>query len=87
MEFIIIVAVIAVIGYFVYKNTTPKALEILDFNQDGKVDAKDAKAVADVNKDGKVDMEDAKAVVKKTKTAVRNKTQRKNKANGNRTQH
>jgi len=87
MEIIIILVVAAAIGYFIYKNTTPKALEFLDVNKDGKVDAKDAKSVADVNKDGKVDAQDAKAAVTKTKTAVQNKTQRRNKSNGNRTQH
>lgn len=87
MEIIIILVVAGAIGYFIYRSTTPKALEVLDFNQDGRVDAKDAKAVADVNKDGKVDAKDVKAAVTKTKTAVRNKTQRRNKSNGNRTQH
>jgi Ca2+-binding EF-hand superfamily protein len=85
MEFIILIAAIAVIGFFIFKNTTPKALDVLDFNKDGKVDTKDVKAAADVNKDGKVDLDDAKAAVKKTKTAVRNNTQRKTKNNGNRT--
>ena len=87
MELIIILVLIGAIGFFILKTTTPNALKVLDFNQDGKVDAQDAKAVADVNKDGKVDAQDAKAAVTKTKTAVRNKTQRRNKSNGNRTQH
>lgn len=86
MEFIIAIAAVVVIAFLIYKNTTPKALEFLDTNKDGKVDVADAKAVADVNKDGKVDVKDVKAAVQKTKAAVKNKPPRKNKPNGSRTQ-
>lgn len=71
MEIIIAIAVVLVIGYFFYKSTGPSALEVLDFNKDGKIDAKDAKVAADVNNDGKVDLEDAKAAIKKTKAAAK----------------
>lgn len=88
MEFAILIAAIVVIAFLIFRNTTPKALDILDVNKDGKVDANDVKAAADVNKDGKVDAKDAVAVVKKTKTAVKSrsqKSQKKNKPNGSRT--
>jgi len=86
MEFIIAIAAVVVIAYLIYRNTTPKALEFLDTNKDGKIDVEDVKAVADVNRDGKVDVSDVKAAVKTTKTAVKSKPQRKNKTNGSRTQ-
>jgi len=71
MEILVIIAAVLVIAFLIYRSTTPKALEFLDVNKDGKVDAKDAKVAADVNKDGKVDVQDAKTAVKKTKAAAK----------------
>ena len=86
MELAVIIIAILVIAFLIFRNTTPKALEFLDVNKDGKVDSNDVKAAADVNKDGKVDSKDVKVAVEKTKAAVKNKPQRKNKTNGSRPQ-
>jgi hypothetical protein len=79
MEFLVIIAVIVVIGALIYFNKDSKGLDV---NKDGKVDATDAKAAvqnvvvgvkakADVNKDGKVTVADAKVAATKAKTAVK----------------
>lgn len=87
MEIIILVViVVAVAGFFIVKASN-KSLEILDVNQDGKVDQKDVSAALDVNKDGKVNVDDVKAAVKKTKTAVKTRSQRRNRTNGSNTKH
>lgn len=70
MEILVIIAAVLVIAFLIYRSTTPRSLEFLDVNKDGKVDANDVKSAADVNKDGKVDLQDAKAAVKKTKVAA-----------------
>ena len=61
MEIVIIIAAILVIAFLIYRNTTPKALEFLDANKDGKVDAKDVE----------VAKQEVKAVVKKTRAAAK----------------
>jgi biopolymer transport protein ExbD len=87
MEIIILVViVVAVAGFFIVKASN-KSIEILDVNQDGKVDQKDIPAALDINKDGKVNVDDVKAAVKKTKTAVKTRSQRKNKSNGSSSKH
>jgi hypothetical protein len=81
MEIVIIAVVAVALGAFWYYNRSSKSLDV---NQDGKVDAADAKAAvqnvvegvkatADVNKDGKVDSADV-AVVKEKAKAVAKKT-------------
>jgi Ca2+-binding EF-hand superfamily protein len=98
MEIIIAVIGIAIVAVIVYLNREAKTLDlnddvvqekkILDVNNDGKVDAEDAKAAVkkavnavrnagDVNKDGKVDVKDVVAAGKKVKAAVKAKTTRK----------
>ena len=73
MEIVIIAIAVVAIGAIIYFNRSSKSLDI---NQDGKVDATDAKAAvqnvvegvkasADVNQDGKVNAKDAVAAVKK----------------------
>jgi hypothetical protein len=79
MEIIIALIVIVVVGAIIYVNREAKTL---DLNEDGKVDAADAKAAiqktvdavrnaGDVNKDGKVDAADVKVATTKAKTAVK----------------
>lgn len=79
MEIVIIVAAVVVIGAIIYFNRSSKGLDV---NNDGKVDAADAKAAvqnvvegvkatADVNKDGVVDSADAKVAVETVKTQVK----------------
>ena len=81
MEIVLIAVVAVAIGAFIYYNRSSKSLDV---NNDGKVDAADAKAAvqnvvegvkasADVNKDGKVDAADV-AVVKEKAKAVAKKT-------------
>jgi hypothetical protein len=43
-----------------------------DVNNDGKVNASDAKTALDVNKDGKVNLKDVKEVAVKTKRVAKN---------------
>lgn len=61
MEIIIIIAAILVIAFLIYRSTTPKALEFLDVNKDGKVDKKDVEVAT----------QEVKAVAKKTKAAAK----------------
>ena len=79
MEIVIIAIAVVAIGAIIYFNRSSKSLDI---NQDGKVDATDAKAAvqnvvegvkasADVNQDGKVDAADVKVVVETAKTQVK----------------
>jgi hypothetical protein len=79
MEILLAIAIVAVIGALVYFNRSSKSLDI---NNDGKVDAADAKTAvqnavegvkssADINKDGVVDTADAAVVVEQAKTAVK----------------
>ena len=79
MEILLAIAMVAVIGAFLYFNRSSKSLDV---NNDGKVDIADAKtavqnvvegvkAVADVNKDGVVNSTDAAVVVDKAKTEVK----------------
>jgi hypothetical protein len=79
MEIVIIVAVVVVIGALIYFNRSSKGLDV---NNDGVVDAADAKAAvqnvvegvkatADVNKDGVVDSADAKVAVETVKKQVK----------------
>lgn len=77
---IVLIAVVAVgIGALIYFNRQSKNFDI---NQDGKIDAADArtavnnavqgvKAVADVNKDGKVTVTDVRVAAAKAKTAAK----------------
>jgi hypothetical protein len=78
MELILIAAVV-VIGAVVYYNRKSKSLDV---NNDGKIDAADAKAAvqnvvegvkstADINNDGKIDSADVKAVATKAKAGVK----------------
>ena len=79
MEIVLIALVVVVVGAFWYYNRNAKSFDV---NQDGKVDAADAKAAvqtvvegvketADANKDGKVDAADVKVVAEKAKTEVK----------------
>ena len=78
MEIIVLLLIVAV-GVFWYYNRNTKSFDV---NNDGKVDAADAKtavenvvegvkATADVNKDGKVDAVDAAVVTEKVKTTAK----------------
>jgi len=79
MEILLAIVVVVVVGALIYFNRSSKGLDV---NNDGKVDAADAKAAvqnvvegvkatADVNKDGKVDVKDAKAATEAVKTQVK----------------
>ena len=79
---IILFAVVVALGAFIYYNRSSKGLDV---NNDGKVDAADAKAAvqnvvegvkaeADVNKDGKVDVADVKVVKEKAKAGAKKVT-------------
>ncbi len=79
MEIVLIAVVAVALGAFVYYNRSSKSLDV---NNDGKVDAADAKAAvqnvvegvkatADVNKDGKVDSADVAVVQEKVKTGAK----------------
>jgi len=81
MELLLIAIVVLAVGAVWYYNRNSKGFDV---NQDGKVDAQDAKAAvqiavegvkadADVNKDGKVD---AAVVVEKAKTEVKAKAKK-----------
>ena len=87
MEIIILVVIVVAVAGFLIVKASNKSIEILDVNQDGKVDQKDVSAALDVNKDGKVNVDDVKAAVKKTKTAVKTRSQRRNRTNGSNTKH
>lgn len=70
VESIIIIAVIAFIGYAAYKYFNG-AKSMSEAVNSAASDVKEtAKSAADVNGDGKVDLADAKAAVTKAKTAV-----------------
>ncbi len=82
MEIVIIAVVAVALGAFWYYNRSSKSLDV---NQDGKVDAADAKAAvqnvvegvkatADVNKDGKVDSADVAVVKEKAKAGAKKAT-------------
>ena len=82
MEIVLLAIAAVVIGAFVYYNRSSKGLDV---NNDGKVDAADAKAAvqnvgegvkatADVNKDGKVDSADVAVVKEKVKTVAKKTT-------------
>jgi hypothetical protein len=79
MEILIAVAVVVAVGALIYYNRGSKSLDI---NNDGKIDAADAKAAvqnvvqgvkssADANNDGKVDVADVKVAVKQTVDTVK----------------
>ena len=79
METLLVIAITVVVGALIYFNRSSKSLDI---NEDGKVDAQDAKAAiqnavegvkktADVNKDGKVDAQDAKAAIQNAVEGVK----------------
>lgn len=81
VEFVLVSIVVTVVAYFVYKMVTHK--ELLDFNNDSKVDATDAKVVVEKIKKNvkkgatKVAAKAEKNVTKavnKTATKVANKT-------------
>ena len=82
MEIVLLAIAAVVIGTFIYYNRSSKNFDV---NNDGKVDAADAKAAvqnvvegvkadADVNKDGKVDAADVKVVAEKAKTVAKKTT-------------
>ncbi len=82
MEIVLIAVVAVALGAFIYYNRSAKGLDV---NNDGKVDASDAKAAvqnvvegvkatADVNKDGKVDAADVAVVAEKAKTVAKKTT-------------
>ena len=92
MEIVIIAIAAVVIGAFIYYNRSSKSLDV---NNDGKVDAADAKAAvqnvvegvkatADVNKDGKVDSADVKVVKEKAKAGAKKATAKVKAATGQR---
>lgn len=79
MEILLAIAAVVVIGALFYFNRSAKSLDV---NNDGKVDAADAKAAvqnvvegvkatADVNKDGKVDSADVAVVKEKVKAGAK----------------
>ncbi len=79
MEILLAIAVVVIVGALIYFNRSSKSLDV---NNDGKVDAADAKAAVqnvvegvqatvDINKDGVVDAKDAEVVVEKAKTEVK----------------
>lgn len=79
MEIVLLVAVAVAIGAFMYYNRNVKSLDV---NNDGKIDANDAKAAiqnvvegatasADVNNDGKVDAADVAVVKEKAKAGAK----------------
>jgi Na+-translocating ferredoxin:NAD+ oxidoreductase RNF subunit RnfB len=79
MEIILIAVVAVALGAFIYYNRSSKSFDV---NNDGKVDAADAKAAvqnvvegvkatADVNQDGKVDSADVAVVTEKVKTGAK----------------
>lgn len=82
MEILLIIVAVVAVGAFVYYNRNSKGLDI---NNDGKIDAADAKAAvqnvvegvkaeADVNKDGKVDAADVAVVKEKVKAGAKKAT-------------
>jgi hypothetical protein len=82
MEIVLFAVVVVALGAFIYYNRSSKGLDV---NNDGKVDAADAKAAvqnvvegvkatADVNKDGKVDSADVAVVKEKAKTVAKKTT-------------
>ena len=82
MEIVLVAIAVVVIGAIVYYNRSAKSFDV---NNDGKVDAADAKAAvqnvvegvkatADVNKDGKVDSADVAVVKEKAKTVAKKTT-------------
>lgn len=82
MEIVLLAIAVVVIGGFIYYNRSAKSFDV---NNDGKVDATDAKAAvqnvvegvkatADVNKDGKVDSADVKVVKEKAKVGAKKAT-------------
>ncbi len=79
MEIVLIAVVAVAFGAFIYYNRSSKSFDV---NNDGKVDAADAKAAvqnvvegvkatADVNQDGKVDSADVAVVTEKVKTGAK----------------
>jgi hypothetical protein len=79
MEIVLLAITAVVIGAFIYYNRSSKGFDV---NNDGKVDAADAKAAvqnvvegvkatADVNKDGKVDAADVAVVKEKAKAGAK----------------
>ncbi len=79
MEILLAIVVAVVVGALIYFNRSSKGLDV---NNDGKIDAADAKAAvqnavegvkatADVNKDGKVDAADVKVVATKAKAGAK----------------
>jgi hypothetical protein len=73
MIWILLLAVLVVVGYFAFKSTeeTP-ALKIKSGAKEAIDSAKAGlEKVADVNKDGKVDMKDAMAAVQNVKAEVK----------------
>lgn len=92
MEIVLLAIVAVVIGAFIYYNRSAKNFDV---NNDGKVDATDAKAAvqnvvegvkatADVNKDGKVDSADVKVVKEKAKAGAKKATAKVKSATGQR---
>ena len=78
MEIIVIIAAVLVIAFLIYRSTTPKALEFLDANKDGKVDAKDVEiAKQEVKTAVKKTRAAAKTAVKKTTATVRGRKPKK----------
>ncbi len=82
MEILLIAIALVAIATVVYYNRNSKGLDV---NNDGKIDAADAKAAvqnvvegvqasADVNKDGKVDAADVAVVAEKAKTVAKKTT-------------
>jgi preprotein translocase subunit SecF len=82
MEILLAIVAVVIVGTIIFFNRASKGLDI---NEDGKVDADDAKAAvknavagvkakADVNKDGKVDSADVKAVAEKAKRKAKTAT-------------
>lgn len=82
MEIVLLAIAAVAIGAFIYYNRSGKGLDV---NNDGKIDASDAKAAvqnvvegvkstADVNKDGKVDAADVAVVKEKAKAGAKKAT-------------
>lgn len=73
MIWFLLIAALAVVGYFAFKSTEPTPTLKMKAGAKEAIDSAKAglEKVADVNKDGKVDMKDAIAAVENVKAEVK----------------